>query len=113
MVSLILECFWLFFLLANFIKKLLQSASFVFQKNQTIAGFPGASQYIGSSLLEEECDILCPCAIENVIDAENAPKIKAKIIAEGANGPTTFEANEILLKRKVFVEVFVLMLQLQ
>jgi glutamate dehydrogenase (NAD(P)+) len=72
-------------------------------KNQTIAGFPGASPYNGASLLEEECDILCPCATENVIDAQNAPRIKAKIIAEGANGPTTFEANDILLQRKVLV----------
>lgn len=70
------------------------------QQNKTIAGFPGAKAYEGS-LLEEECDILCPCATENVINAENAPRIKAKVIAEGANGPTTYEAQQILLKRKV------------
>lgn len=73
-----------------------------FQKHKTIAGFPGAAAYDGPSLLEEECDILCPCATENVITAENAPRIKARIIAEGANGPTTFDAHQILLERKVY-----------
>lgn len=69
----------------------------------TISGFPGADAYNGPSLLEEECDILCPCATENVINAENASRIKARVIAEGANGPTTYDAHQILLKRKVLV----------
>lgn len=55
------------------------------------------------SVLELECDILIPAALENVITRENAPKIKAKIIAEGANGPTTAEANEMLRARNILV----------
>ena len=73
----------------------------MFQKNNTIAGFPGAATYEGPSLLEEECDILCPCAVEGVITAENAPRIKARVVAEGANGPINYEAHQILLNRKV------------
>jgi glutamate dehydrogenase (NAD(P)+) len=55
------------------------------------------------SVLELECDILIPAALENVITRENAPKIQAKIIAEGANGPTTAEANEMLRARNILV----------
>jgi len=72
------------------------------QENKTIAGFPGAEPYVGPSLLEEECDILCPCAVQGVITVENAPRIQARIIAEGANGPITYEAYQILLSRDVY-----------
>ena len=75
----------------------------LFQQNGTILGFPGAKQYTGESLLEEQCDILCPCAVHDVIHSGNAHKIQAKIIAEGANGPTTTEAYEILLQRNILV----------
>ncbi|MCE1165662.1 MAG: Glu/Leu/Phe/Val dehydrogenase [Bacteroidetes bacterium] len=53
--------------------------------------------------LEQECDILVPAALENQITVKNAPNIKAKIIVEGANGPVTAEAEEILLKKGVLV----------
>ena len=71
------------------------------QENKTIAGFPGAESCDGTSLLEQECDILCPCATPGVITEENAPRIQARIIAEGANGPITYKAHDILLARNV------------
>ncbi len=70
----------------------------------SILNFPGAKNIENSSeALELDCDILIPAAIERVITAENAPRIKAKIIAEAANGPTTPEAEEILLERGIMV----------
>jgi glutamate dehydrogenase (NAD(P)+) len=54
-------------------------------------------------LLEKECDILIPAALENVINKENASRIKAKIIAEGANGPVTREAEEVLLQNGIII----------
>ena len=65
----------------------------------TIIGYPG-SKHIGDpkAALEIECDILVPAALENQITVENAPRIKAKIIAEAANGPITADADPILLK---------------
>jgi glutamate dehydrogenase (NAD(P)+) len=54
-------------------------------------------------LLELECDVLAPCALQNQITAENADRIHCRIIAEGANGPTTLEADEILAGRGVFI----------
>ena len=71
------------------------------QENKTIAGFPGAEPYAGPSLLEEDCDILCPCAVAGVITEENAPRVQARIIAEGANGPITYGAHQMLLRRDV------------
>ena len=56
-----------------------------------------------SELLELEVDVLAPCALENQITSENADRIKAKIVVEGANGPTTPEADEILFKKGIIV----------
>lgn len=70
----------------------------------TILNFPGARNFEKSEdALEYECDILIPAALEGQIHAGNAPKIKAKILAEGANGPTTSEAEEILKQRGIMV----------
>ena len=68
-----------------------------------VVGYPGTKTITNEELLIGDCDILVPAALENVITAENAPKIKAKIIVEMANGPTTPEADEILAKRKILV----------
>ena len=76
-----------------------------FQKeNNTIRGYPDA-KFISKSndILEYECDILVPAALENQITKDNASKIKAKIIGEGANGPVTPEAEDILLKKGVLI----------
>lgn len=70
----------------------------------SILNFPGATNLAkASDILEVDCDILVPAAIETVITAENAPRVKAKIIAEGANGPTTAEADQILVKKGIMV----------
>lgn len=70
----------------------------------SILDFPGAKNVQDSrELLEVECDILIPAALENQIHQENAPNIKAKIVAEAANGPVTREAEEILLKKGVLI----------
>ncbi len=72
------------------------------QKTGSVVGFPGTKPITNEALLEEQCDILVPAALENVITAKNASRIKVKIIAEAANGPTTPEADDILFKNKVF-----------
>lgn len=70
----------------------------------SITNFPGAKTIKDAmSVLEHECDILVPAALESQIYKENAKNIKAKMVVEGANGPTTSVAEEILLKRGVFV----------
>ncbi|HYX52621.1 MAG TPA: Glu/Leu/Phe/Val dehydrogenase [Candidatus Limnocylindrales bacterium] len=68
-----------------------------------IVGFSGAEAHDPKELLITTCDILIPAATENVITSQNASDIKAKIICEGANGPTTAAADEILADKKVFV----------
>ncbi len=74
-------------------------------KNKTgsVVGFQGAKNITNKELLELECEILIPAALENQITEENVHSIKAKIVAEGANGPTTPEADKILYNREVFV----------
>ncbi len=70
----------------------------------SITNFPGATTLAKTTdALELECDILIPAALENVINGENAPRIKAKIIGEAANGPCTPEADEIFIQRGVLV----------
>jgi glutamate dehydrogenase (NAD(P)+) len=81
------------------IKKLLAHA----QQNKTVAGFPGADSIDGSKIFGLDVDILIPAALENQITAANEGQIKAKIIAEGANGPTTPDAHLALHSRGVFV----------
>jgi glutamate dehydrogenase (NAD(P)+) len=69
----------------------------------TVAGLPGAQSKTNAEILEIECDVLIPAALENQITARNAENIKAKIVAEAANGPTTPEADEILYRRGIFL----------
>jgi len=70
----------------------------------SILNFPGAKNLTPTQrALELECDILIPAALENQLTAENAPRIRTKILAEAANGPTTAEAEKILLDRGVYV----------
>ncbi len=73
------------------------------EKTGSVIGFPGTKKISNEELLELEVDILAPSALENAITSENAPRIKAKISAEGANGPTTPEADDILYKRGIVV----------
>jgi glutamate dehydrogenase (NAD(P)+) len=72
-------------------------------ERRTVAGFPGAETLSNQALLSLDVDVLVPAALANVITAHNAHDIKAKIIAEGANGPVTPEADEILEQAGVFV----------
>ena len=71
--------------------------------NGTILGFPGAEAANHDELMVSECDVLIPAATENVITTKNAARIKAKIIVEGANGPTTAAADDILENNGVFI----------
>lgn len=74
------------------------------KKEGTILNFPGATNILHSpDALELDCDILIPAALENVINGENAPRIKTKIIGEAANGPLTPEADEIFIKKGILV----------
>jgi len=73
------------------------------QKNGTVHGFPGAEKCEAADLLTTECEILIPAATENVITSRNAERIRARIVCEGANGPTTAVADEILADKKVFI----------
>jgi glutamate dehydrogenase (NAD(P)+) len=70
----------------------------------TILNFPGSKNFAkNTDALEMECDILIPAALENVIDGDNAPRVKAKIIGEAANGPLTPEADEVFEQKGILV----------
>jgi glutamate dehydrogenase (NAD(P)+) len=72
-------------------------------ENKSIRGFPGATEINNEELLTTECTILIPAALENQITKDNASRIKTKIVAEAANGPTTPEADQILYENNVLV----------
>ena len=73
------------------------------ERNSSIVGFRGAETIESANLLTSACDILIPAATENVITSRNAAKIQAKIVCEGANGPTTAVADEILADKGIFI----------
>lgn len=73
------------------------------QENKVVKGFPGAEPISNEELLELDVDILAPCALNGVIHKDNVERVKAKIIVEGANGPTTVEADEVLFKKGAMV----------
>jgi glutamate dehydrogenase (NAD(P)+) len=73
------------------------------KKTGSVVGFAGATPVSNQAILEIACDVLIPAALENQITAENADRMKTKIVAEAANGPTTPEADEILFKKGTMV----------
>jgi glutamate dehydrogenase (NAD(P)+) len=72
-------------------------------RNGSVLGFPDAEAMPSEELLVSECEILIPAATENVITSRNAARIQAKIVVEGANGPTTAVADEILAEKHIFI----------
>jgi glutamate dehydrogenase/leucine dehydrogenase len=73
------------------------------EKKGSVSGFPDTKAISGEEIIETECTILIPAALENQITNKNASKITAKVVAEAANGPTTPEADEILFKNKILL----------
>lgn len=73
------------------------------EKTRSVVGFPGSKSISNEEILETDCTILIPAALENQITKNNAANISAKLVAEAANGPTTPEADEILHKNKIMV----------
>src|SRR5947207_2887688 len=73
------------------------------QETGALEGLRGADSVTNEELLLLDCDVLAPCALEQVITADNAPQVKARIVCEGANGPVTPAADEILDDRGVLV----------
>lgn len=71
--------------------------------NRVLKGFPDAEPISNAELLELECDVLAVAALQNQVTAENAERIRCRLLAEGANGPTTLEADDVLNERGVFV----------
>jgi glutamate dehydrogenase (NAD(P)+) len=73
------------------------------QESGTLEGYPNAERISNAELLELECDVLAPCALQNQITAANADRLRCRMLAEGANGPTTLEADEVLTEKDVLV----------
>ena len=74
------------------------------QENRKVEGFPNATfEPDGAKILTHPCDILIPAAMEGVITEENAPHLQCKVLAEAANGPVTYEADQILNQRNIFI----------
>lgn len=73
------------------------------KENGSIQDFPGSEPITNEELITIDCDVLIPAAMENQITAENAGKIQARLIVEGANGPTTPEADDIINERGIFL----------
>jgi glutamate dehydrogenase/leucine dehydrogenase len=73
------------------------------RENRFLEGFPGAEAVGNEALLELPCEILIPAAIQNQLTAHNAGRLRCRIVVEGANGPTTLEADAILAERGIFV----------
>ena len=72
-------------------------------REKTLRGFPGAQEVSNEGLLAVDCDVLVPAAIGNQLTSRTAPEVKAKLIVEGANGPTTPEADAIFRERGIFL----------
>ncbi len=81
----------------------IEALSLHYQNQRTLEGFPDCEAASSADLLVADCDILIPAAMENQITSRNAEKVRAKVLCEGANGPTTAEADEILVDKGVFV----------
>jgi glutamate dehydrogenase (NAD(P)+) len=81
----------------------IEAAGQFYRESGTLVGFPGGDAITNEELVTCDCDILAPCAMENTIDADVAPHVKAKIVVEGANGPTTPDADAILRENGVTV----------
>ena len=81
----------------------IQAAAAHKQDRGSFEGFAGADSVTSDEILLVDCDVLAPCALEQVVTAENADKVKATLVAEGANGPVTPEADQIIEERGVLV----------
>jgi glutamate dehydrogenase (NAD(P)+) len=73
------------------------------REHRLLDGYADAEPITNEQLLELECDVLAPCALQNQITADNAERVRCRILVEGANGPTTLEADEVLVRNDVFI----------
>ncbi len=80
-----------------------EAAALYVRENGDLTDFPGGDAVTNEELLTCECDVLVPAAMENTVDASVAPHVKARVVVEGANGPTTPEADEILKAKGITV----------